>query len=167
MLVFDVAFFLLLTPFGEVRHSGVFSFHLSSVPTRKVMTTTTSTLVGHPGPSASSTSLASRGSHRPDDIHRPSILGPLMGSYASTRTSTTLFYRNNATQESSSSTSPDLLPKKDRFERTAPSVAAIDTPCIIEIDNVQYNLTAWARSHPGGNKVLQVRSQWTCCCEVK
>jgi len=45
--------------------------------------------------------------------------------------------------------------KQDRFERTAPKVAHVDEPCILTIDGIQYNITAWAKAHPGGVKVLK------------
>ena len=45
--------------------------------------------------------------------------------------------------------------KQDRFERTAPTSAEIDLPCILNIHNKTYDLTAWAKAHPGGVKVLQ------------
>lgn len=41
-----------------------------------------------------------------------------------------------------------------RFERTADSVAQVTEPCILTIENRRYNLTAWAKAHPGGSKVL-------------
>ena len=43
----------------------------------------------------------------------------------------------------------------DRFDRTAPNVAQADAPCILTIEGVRYNVTAWAKSHPGGVNVLK------------
>lgn len=43
----------------------------------------------------------------------------------------------------------------DRFERTASNVAHVEDPCILTIDSQQYNITAWAKAHPGGVKVLK------------
>ncbi len=45
--------------------------------------------------------------------------------------------------------------KRDRFDRTAPSIAHVDEPCILTIDGIQYNVTSYAKAHPGGVKVLQ------------
>lgn len=42
-----------------------------------------------------------------------------------------------------------------RFERTASSVAEVKEPCILTIDGIRYNLTGWAKAHPGGAKVLE------------
>jgi len=44
--------------------------------------------------------------------------------------------------------------REERFERTAPQEAQAEAPCIMNIDGVSYNLTAWAKSHPGGEKIL-------------
>jgi hypothetical protein len=46
-------------------------------------------------------------------------------------------------------------PQEDRFQRTASKQAEVDKPCILTIDGIQYNVTAYARAHPGGVKVLQ------------
>ncbi|CAB9506923.1 B5 isoform [Seminavis robusta] len=43
---------------------------------------------------------------------------------------------------------------EDRFERTASRDSTVQAPCIIQVDGVSYNLTAWAKSHPGGDKIL-------------
>ena len=45
--------------------------------------------------------------------------------------------------------------KQDRFERTAPVAADVDLPCLLTIHNKTYDLSAWAKAHPGGVKVLQ------------
>lgn len=42
-----------------------------------------------------------------------------------------------------------------RFDRTATSTQSIDEPCILTIDGRQYNMTAWAKAHPGGSAILQ------------
>ncbi len=42
-----------------------------------------------------------------------------------------------------------------RFERTADSESAVDRPCILTIQGKHYNMTAWAKAHPGGNKILE------------
>lgn len=44
--------------------------------------------------------------------------------------------------------------KSHRFERTATDVAKADQPCIFTIHGVRYNVTAWAKAHPGGVNVL-------------
>ncbi|CAJ1942338.1 unnamed protein product [Cylindrotheca closterium] len=42
-----------------------------------------------------------------------------------------------------------------RFNRTATSTQSIDDPCILTIQGNQYNMTAWAKAHPGGSAILQ------------
>jgi len=44
---------------------------------------------------------------------------------------------------------------EDRFHRTASNQASIETPAILTIHGKQYNMTAWANSHPGGAAVLK------------
>lgn len=51
--------------------------------------------------------------------------------------------------------SSDASEPQHRFERTAASEAALDVPCILSIQGRSYNMTAWAKSHPGGNKILE------------
>lgn len=46
-------------------------------------------------------------------------------------------------------------PQGDRFERTASQVAHVEQPCILTIDGIHYNITAWAKAHPGGVNVLK------------
>ena len=43
----------------------------------------------------------------------------------------------------------------DRFQRTAPRDTVSEKECILEIDGVHYNITAWAKAHPGGVNVLR------------
>lgn len=50
--------------------------------------------------------------------------------------------------------SASLDPKR-RFDRTADTIEEADTECILTIDGARYNLTAWAKAHPGGLEVLQ------------
>lgn len=57
---------------------------------------------------------------------------------------TTFFPGSNATVSPSS-----------RFDRSADTVAASEEPCVLFIDGQAYNLTAWAKAHPGGVKVLR------------
>eukprot|EP00536_Pseudo-nitzschia_multiseries_P017900 jgi/Psemu1/226922/e_gw1.1914.11.1 len=42
----------------------------------------------------------------------------------------------------------------DRFDRVAPSTIAIAEPCIVTINGVRHNMTAWANAHPGGRSAL-------------
>jgi cytochrome b involved in lipid metabolism len=42
-----------------------------------------------------------------------------------------------------------------RLERTATDIAEVDEPCILTIEGVRYNVTAWARAHPGGVNILK------------
>lgn len=44
---------------------------------------------------------------------------------------------------------------QNRFQRTATSETSISIPCILSIQGKSYNMTAWAKSHPGGNKILE------------
>lgn len=44
--------------------------------------------------------------------------------------------------------------REDRFERTAAQDIQAQAPCIMEIDGVKYNMTAWAKAHPGGENIL-------------
>ena len=44
--------------------------------------------------------------------------------------------------------------REERFERIASKEAQAQAPCIIEIDGTSYNLTAWAKAHPAGEKIL-------------
>lgn len=44
--------------------------------------------------------------------------------------------------------------REERFERSAPQEAQAQAPCILQIDGVSYNLTAWAKAHPAGEKIL-------------
>lgn len=46
------------------------------------------------------------------------------------------------------------IKNEDRFERTATRDIQSQAPCIMEIDGVKYNMTAWAKAHPGGEKIL-------------
>eukprot|EP00977_Amphora_coffeiformis_P026538 scaffold27661_cov92-Amphora_coffeaeformis.AAC.1 len=54
---------------------------------------------------------------------------------------------------STTTSSPTSIPY-GRFDRSASTVAAADQDCILEIDGQRYNLTKWAKAHPGGVKVL-------------
>lgn len=47
------------------------------------------------------------------------------------------------------------VPHENRFDREASSKAQVEAPCVITIGDKMYNLTAWAKAHPGGVKVLQ------------
>jgi len=49
----------------------------------------------------------------------------------------------------------DASEPQHRFERTSSSDAALDVPCILTIQGSSYNMTLWAKSHPGGNKILE------------
>ena len=51
-------------------------------------------------------------------------------------------------------TTMSTVVSQDRFDRSAPAVAATDQPCILTLYGGQYNLTAWAQAHPGGVNVL-------------
>jgi cytochrome b involved in lipid metabolism len=44
---------------------------------------------------------------------------------------------------------------QERFRRTASDEAAIETPAILTIHGNKYNMTAWAKSHPGGASILK------------
>ena len=49
----------------------------------------------------------------------------------------------------------DASDTKDRFQRTAATSAEVDLPCLLTIHNKTYDLSKWAKAHPGGVKVLQ------------
>jgi cytochrome b involved in lipid metabolism len=44
--------------------------------------------------------------------------------------------------------------REERFERSASQESQAQAPCIILVDGISYNLTAWAKAHPGGEKIL-------------
>lgn len=44
---------------------------------------------------------------------------------------------------------------RGRFARTAPNATSLDDPCVLTIRGVDYNVTAWAKSHPGGEAALK------------
>lgn len=44
---------------------------------------------------------------------------------------------------------------ENRFDKIATSDTAIESPCILTIQGKQYNMTAWAKSHPGGSRILE------------
>jgi hypothetical protein len=43
---------------------------------------------------------------------------------------------------------------QDRFDRTASNRVEAEQACIIAIDGTLYNMTAWAKAHPGGESIL-------------
>jgi cytochrome b involved in lipid metabolism len=45
--------------------------------------------------------------------------------------------------------------RDDRFDRTAAQDATSEQVCLIAVDGTRYNLTAWAKAHPGGVNVLR------------
>ena len=45
--------------------------------------------------------------------------------------------------------------EEDRWSRTAEKEESIDAECIMTIRGTQYNMTAWARAHPGGPNILR------------
>ncbi len=57
-------------------------------------------------------------------------------------------------RESKVSSVDTSVPTK-RFQRSAPSEMAIETPCILTIHGKQYNMTSWAKAHPGGSNILR------------
>jgi cytochrome b involved in lipid metabolism len=60
-----------------------------------------------------------------------------------------------ATSVSSLSNTTELTDGRRRFARSADMNAAIEEQCILEIDGQRYNLTDWAKAHPGGVNVLR------------
>lgn len=54
-----------------------------------------------------------------------------------------LFYRNSKNETSIGIVTNDHSPPIHRFERTASQARQIDEPCILTIDNIRYNVTAW------------------------
>jgi cytochrome b involved in lipid metabolism len=61
----------------------------------------------------------------------------------------TLRYRNGTVGLENADEDPKL-----RFERVAASTKAVDEPCILGINGNSYNMTAWAKAHPGGSQIL-------------
>lgn len=44
--------------------------------------------------------------------------------------------------------------QQERFEQTASQEAQSQEACVLVMDGISYNLTSWAKAHPGGEKVL-------------
>jgi len=44
--------------------------------------------------------------------------------------------------------------KRDRFDRTASAAVESEQPCILTIHGAQYNVAAWAKAHPAGDRIL-------------
>ena len=51
-------------------------------------------------------------------------------------------------------TNPSTSKSSDRFDYVATSTESISEPCIVTINGVKHNMTAWANAHPGGKAVL-------------
>jgi hypothetical protein len=60
--------------------------------------------------------------------------------WATTAKTAPLFYRN---QKDAKSFRVDDHVSIHRFDRTASQARQVDQPCILIIDNVRYNVTAW------------------------
>jgi hypothetical protein len=61
-----------------------------------------------------------------------------------------LLYRKNETTTTTTTGNVDLLnDARLRFERTASQEKQTDAPCILTIDNVRYNVTAWGTKNNG------------------
>lgn len=53
-------------------------------------------------------------------------------------------------------TSVDVSSSNRRFDQTARGQeTSSDTPCVLEIDGIRYNITEWAKAHPGDIHVLK------------
>ena len=48
-----------------------------------------------------------------------------------------------------------VAPSRRRFARTATNVTATTTPTVLTIRGINYDLTEWARAHPGGIQALR------------
>uniref|UniRef100_A0A7S4EFL6 Cytochrome b5 heme-binding domain-containing protein n=1 Tax=Pseudo-nitzschia australis TaxID=44445 RepID=A0A7S4EFL6_9STRA len=57
-------------------------------------------------------------------------------------------------EEPSVETNPSTSKSSDRFDQIATSTESISEPCIVTINGVKHNMTAWANAHPGGKAVL-------------
>lgn len=44
---------------------------------------------------------------------------------------------------------------KERFDRTASREIRAETECILTIEGTRYNMTAWAKAHPGGESIIK------------
>lgn len=62
---------------------------------------------------------------------------------------TNLYYRNGTVALEKGDEDPRL-----RFERVAASTKSVDEPCILMIEGKRFNMTAWAKAHPGGSQIL-------------
>jgi hypothetical protein len=89
--------------------------------------------------------LSSIQAFAPFQLHAPKAPTSLIRSTQHPR-SFVLFYQNV--------TGPVEFPL-DRFHRQAAKTKGIEDPCIISIHGSRYNLTDWAKAHPGGVNVLK------------
>lgn len=71
----------------------------------------------------------------------------------SQRSSTALFVTSLDPKEKFKKDVRDV--PKNRFDRTAPTEIAIETPVLLTIHGKLYNITAWANAHPGGSAILK------------
>jgi cytochrome b involved in lipid metabolism len=84
-------------------------------------------------------------------LHRHSV----PSIYTATRTGPLKavdFGRRNGTGAANNSNSRQ--PPQDRFDRTASNKVEAEKACILTINGTRYNMTAWAKGHPGGESIL-------------
>jgi cytochrome b involved in lipid metabolism len=64
------------------------------------------------------------------------------------------FGRRNGTGAANNNSNFRRQQPQDRFDRTASNKVEAEQACIITIDGTRYNMTAWAKAHPGGESIL-------------
>lgn len=74
-------------------------------------------------------------------IHRSSYVTKHTRPTVHIRYMPNLYYIKNSTDVNIASISP-----KERFTKTADTIRELEQPCILTIDNVRYNITAWGKS---------------------
>lgn len=63
-----------------------------------------------------------------------------------TRPQTPMYYIKESSEFTVNEIDLSVPKKKERFSRTADSKQELEEPCILTIENVRYNLTAWGKS---------------------
>jgi cytochrome b involved in lipid metabolism len=83
--------------------------------------------------------------HAVPSIHTATRTGPLAAA---------TFGRRNGTGAANNHSNSRRQPPPDRFDRTASNRVEAEQACILTIDGTRYNMTAWAKAHPGGESIL-------------
>jgi len=94
--------------------------------------------------------------------HRTSIvrISPsLLGQGQNIRSSTVLSYQNSTT---SADDGVQVTKATHRFLREAANRADIKDDCVLTIQGNQYNMTGWAKAHPGKSNAIL----WFACVSI-